>query len=115
MNMRLQHTELGFGLLTNEHPDHLGRAVFVCDGGAIHTTARGGYFHSEADGPREAQYSAGQLAWIDDLIVEWYTTPMPDGWSHFRDGMWRFNAGVSLKTPAQLKRIEQAKGRVLLA
>lgn len=116
MNMRLFHTDLGYGLLTDEHADHVGQVVFICDDdGVVATTARGGYLHTADDGPREAQYTPEQLHWIDDLIVAWYTTPMPAGWSHFRDGSWTFHAGASLKTDEQLQRIEQIKGKVFLA
>lgn len=107
MQVQLFHTDLGNGILT----DDSGSVVFITDDGASYSTARGGYFHTAGDGPRDAQYTPEQLRWLDNLIVAWHTTPMPAGWSHFRDGMWTFKAGATLKTAEQLRRIEQIMGR----
>ena len=112
MRIQLFHTFLGTGVLTDES----GSVVFIDADGVSHTTARGGYFHTANDGPREAQYTPEELHWIDNLVVAWETMPMPQGWSHYRDGMWCFAAGASLKTREQLRRIEEVLGhRMFLA
>jgi hypothetical protein len=120
MKIRMNHTSIGDGYLTTDHPSSsYNIPVFVDDDGNAYGpgdkfprfNCNVGYLHQA----EEVEYTAEEIQWVHDYIVRTNLSDCETRTGARMDSRWRvWLFGETWKTAGQLAEIERINGKKMI-